>query len=278
MFKFAYNSNGLRKVSLEEALRSLAEIGYDGLELSLHESHFHPLIHPKSRIAEIRKLSEKYRLALTNLHCGYRYLLSTIDNEPSFISVDKQDRNKRIEFTKKVIDIANEIGTNLVCTASGQLKEPMSEHEATKNLIDGLNVCLDHAKENDVYLGMEPEPGMFIDTAEKAVKLWEMLKSKYFCLNLDIGHEHCAGEDVSLTINQHGSLIRLIHFEDIKDRVHKHELLGTGDIDFKEILKALRDIGFTGFISVELYAHQDDPFRVARESLGFLRRITGELR
>ena len=44
MFSLAYNANGLRDVSIEDAIKITAETGYKYIELSLHRNHIHPII------------------------------------------------------------------------------------------------------------------------------------------------------------------------------------------------------------------------------------------
>ncbi len=52
MLKFAYNTNGLRNMPLEEAIKQISNYSYDGVEISLHKQHFHPL---DINIEEVKK-------------------------------------------------------------------------------------------------------------------------------------------------------------------------------------------------------------------------------
>jgi sugar phosphate isomerase/epimerase len=52
---------------------------------------------------------------------------------------------------------------------------------------------------------------------------------------------------------------------------------GTGKYDFALALKALRDAGYAGWISLEVFNFQPSGLTIARESMAHLRRIEHDL-
>ena len=56
MFTFAYNTNGLRKMPFSQAVKRLAQIGYEGIEISLQSEHFTCQDVSLSDLAAIKKL------------------------------------------------------------------------------------------------------------------------------------------------------------------------------------------------------------------------------
>lgn len=271
-FKIAYNLNGFRKSPLKQSIEDIARLGYDGVELSIDEAHFHPHIHNKKDIKTIKEIISSCAIKLTNLHTGAENVLSDVAFEPSFITPNAEGRAKRMNFSKDVIDLAVELGTDIVCVASGFRLPDLTEEEAWEFLFQNLGECVDYGKERGVLIALEPEPGMLIETSTGVLKAINGIKSGQLVANLDVGHVFCANESIResiLLLNKH---IKHIHIEDIKKRKHYHEIPGTGDINFDEIFDSLKEIDYGRFVSVELYTYADTPYYAAEQSMKYLGR------
>ncbi len=97
-------------------------------------------------------------------------------------------------------------------------------------------------------------------------------------LNFDVGHFFCVGDDVPETIKRLAPFIRHFHLEDIAaTRVHHHLIPGEGAIDFPAAFRAMRSIGYDGWITVELYPYVDDPDAAASAALGRVRAMLDDL-
>jgi fructoselysine 3-epimerase len=58
--------------------------------------------------------------------------------------------------------------------------------------------------------------------------------------------------------------------------VHNHLIPGRGEIDFRPVFAAMDDIGYDGFVTVELYPYQDCPVQAAKEAYHYLCSIMEE--
>ena len=68
--------------------------------------------------------------------------------------------------------------------------------------------------------------------------------------------------------------IHHFHLEDIAaTREHHHLLPGKGAINFSNVLKAIEDIEYDGFITIELYPYEDQPIEAARQALSYLQAV-----
>ena len=101
---------------------------------------------------------------------------------------------------------------------------------------------------------------------------WERLRDAVslpdFGLTLDVGHVPCT-EPISAgdAIRKYGDALRTVHLDDSTNGVHEHLQIGDGSLDWPDIMRALRDVGFAGIASVELSRHSHAAPEAARIAL-----------
>jgi sugar phosphate isomerase/epimerase len=98
---------------------------------------------------------------------------------------------------------------------------------------------------------------MLIETTSQAIALIKEVDSPNLRLNLDIGHVQCCEDNLLDSIAQAIPYTRHAHVEDIKGKIHHHEIPGEGDIDFRSVFQTLKESGYQHYLSVELYHHAD---------------------
>ena len=119
-----------------------------------------------------------------------------------------------------------------------------------------------------VRLAFEPEPGMFIDTMARFAELHARVDHPSFGLTLDVGHLHCLGEPIAPTIERWKRVLWNVHIEDMRRGVHEHLMFGDGEMNFSEVIGALRSTGYAGGVFVELSRHSHDAVEAAQEVIG----------
>jgi len=252
---FSYNSNGLRSLPVVEAVKAVADAGYDGVELSLHEAHLHPFAVDAKIIEDLKKIFEQKGIQPVCLATGANNLLSPLSFEPSLISLGREERKARIALIRKSIEIAKLLSIPVVNFASGIRRDEVTKDAAWDYLVEGINECL--AGIGEEILVIEPEPDFFISTTTEAIKLLKQFDSPNLQLNLDVGHVYCCESDYLEAIRLAIPYTRHIHIEDIKNKIHHHEIPGEGDIDLRSVLVMLKEYNYAHYISVELYHHSD---------------------
>ncbi len=92
-----------------------------------------------------------------------------------------------------------------------------------------------------------------------------------FGLTIDVGHLHCLGEvPIADQLRRWRERLWNVHIEDMRRGVHDHLLFGEGEIDFGEVMGALKEIDYAGGVHVELSRHSHDAVETARRALAFL--------
>lgn len=273
--EFAFSTNAFKKFSLADTINILSEIGYTGVEILCDIPHAYPKIQSDSDISEIKQLLSKLRISISNLNAFTLFAIGDT-HHPSWIEKDPGYRKLRIEHTLDCIKLAHKLGVNNISTEPGGpvMNHGLTESELLKIFVDGIHQILETAEEENVTVLVEPEPGLLIENSQQFVRFIKNFDAESIGLNLDIGHFFCVGEDPSQVINKLSEYVRHVHLEDISaDRTHNHLILGEGAINIDSALRSLKDIGYEGFVTVELYPYQECPAYAAREAMKFIKSL-----
>jgi sugar phosphate isomerase/epimerase len=115
---------------------------------------------------------------------------------------------------------------------------------------------------------------MLVESFHDFEMLAEAVNSPRFGLTIDIGHVQCVERGAIADHVRHWSrALKNVHIEDMRRGVHEHLRFGEGEIDFPPVMAALREIGYTGCVNVELSRHSHMAPEVLRESFEFLSRL-----
>jgi sugar phosphate isomerase/epimerase len=134
-----------------------------------------------------------------------------------------------------------------------------------------LQIVEEHAAQQNVVIGFEPEPGMLVDTMAHFAELLKHVDSPELKLTLDVGHLHCLGETpIADVIHQWHERLVNVHIEDMCAGMHEHLMFGEGEIDFPPVIAALADVGYDGPLNVELSRHSHMGPTAAKQALEFL--------
>ena len=276
----AYNTNGLAHHSLLDAIELLADIGYQGISITLDHTALNPFDEKlDSQLESVAAALAKHRLRCV-IETGARYLLDPrTKHEPTLVTADPAARARRIDFLCRSIDIAAQLNADCVSLWSGIVRDGAGQAESYARLAEGLAPVLTHANEKEVDLAFEPEPGMLVDTLTAYDRLLavlgdEKIDTTRLRLTIDIGHLHCQGETpISAKIQQYSARLANVHIEDMRSGIHEHLMFGEGEIDFPPVIAALRQIRYDGLLSVELSRHSHDGPAAARRSFEFLKPL-----
>jgi sugar phosphate isomerase/epimerase len=287
----AYNTNGLAHHDLLEAIRLLADIGYQGVAITLDHAALNPYNDRTARQLEQVALALDARNLRCVIETGARFLLDPrTKHEPTLVTADSAGRTRRIDFLCRAIDIAAKLKADCVSLWSGRpgtrqdcvpgaRHDGAEERDAFSRLVAGLAEVLDYAEQKNVVLAFEPEPGMLVDTLARYADLLDELTAERVAtsrlrLTIDVGHLHCQGETpIGDHIRQWRERLANVHIEDMRTGIHEHLMFGEGQIDFPPVIASVAEIGYSGLVSVELSRHSHEGASAARHAYNFLRPL-----
>ncbi|MFE9763906.1 sugar phosphate isomerase/epimerase family protein [Streptomyces sp. NPDC005808] len=271
--KFGYGTNGLADLRLDDALALLADLGYDGVGLTLDHMHLDPLA-PElaTRAAKVARRLDALGLTVT-VETGARYVLDPRRKHgPSLLDPDPEDRARRVDLLTRAVRVAADLGAHAVHCFSGVTPAGTDEDTAWKRLTEALAPVLDAATRAGVPLAVEPEPGHLLSSLADFHHLRRALGDPAALgLTLDIGHCQCL-EPLSPAdcVRAAAPWLRHVQIEDMRRGVHEHLPFGDGEIDFPPVLEALAATGYRALTVVELPRHSHAGPYHAEQSLPFL--------
>ena len=155
-------------------------------------------------------------------------------------------------------------GVERVITFSG-FRRGISDDEGIKNMVAGLKVLVPLAEEKKVTLciemlnsrvdiQMKGHPDYFCDSIERTIEIIRQIGSPRVKLLFDIYHVQIMHGDVIARIRQHREWIAHVHTAGNPGR---NEIDDTQEINYPPIMKALIEIGYTGFVGQEFIPTRD---------------------
>ncbi|MGA5468038.1 sugar phosphate isomerase/epimerase family protein [Streptomyces arboris] len=269
-----YGTNGLTDLRLDDALGLLADLGYDGVGLTLDHMHLDPLAPDLvERTRQVARRLTSLGLRVT-VETGARYVLDPRRKHgPSLLDPDPDARAARTALLVRAVDVAAELGAHAVHCFSGITPPDTSTDTAWKRLTDALTPVLEAADRSGIPLAIEPEPGHLLATLADFHHLRALLGDPApLGLTLDIGHCQCLEEASPVSCVQDSApWLRHVQIEDMRRGVHEHLPFGDGEIDFPPVLAALAAADYQGLTVVELPRHSHAGPELARTSIAFLR-------
>lgn len=239
------------------ALANAQKLGLEGIQVYATRGEFNPENLTKSQRKEFLDLVKSHGLKVSAL-CG--------DLGMGFGNAKLNP--ELIDKSKRILELAKELETNIVTTHIGVVPED-ENHPRYEVMHKACLELSEYADSLDAHFAIETGP-------ERAITLknfLDKLNSKGVAVNMDpanfvmvtgddpvqavytlkdyIVHTH-AKDGIKLKDKSPEILYGVDIEEEIKASEYFKELpLGQGNVDFSNYLKALEDIGYKGFLTIE---------------------------
>jgi len=256
--KIGFRTAGFSAWDLGPSLRAIRDAGYDSVELCLEHPGSRPEMMDDVRVTRVLKMLEEIELELSSV--SYHG-----DGSPAA---------EREAKTLQAIEVARMMGAN-VLVINADAKDPANPNQLAE-FEQRLRRFCEAAEQHKIDLALEPEPNLLIESSADLEALAARIGSPRVKMNIDVGHAFITDPDVVQTIRRMGNMIVHTHIEDIAGKVHKHLLPGQGDIDLKAVFAALREAGFTGSLTIDLFNLGDKPDEMARAAYDALRKMMND--
>jgi sugar phosphate isomerase/epimerase len=251
----------------ERICRFVAGLGYQGLEIAPFTLARAIEELSASRRRELRRQAEDCGLTLLGLH----WLLAKTEGL-HVTAADAAVRQRTADYLVALAHCCADLGGDILVfgsPAQRRLPAGASRAQAVDYALDTFRRAQKGIADSGVKLCLEPlAPAEtdFINTCAEAVEILDALAHPNFLLHLDVKAMSAEDTPIPDLIRRYAGRTGHFHANDANRRGP-----GFGRIDFVPILRALRDSGYTGWISVEVFDYSPDAETIARESLRYLR-------
>ncbi|THF84279.1 xylose isomerase [Cohnella fermenti] len=171
-----------------------------------------------------------------------------------FISlVDESQRDDYLEGARQTIEAARILGVKSVISQTGNVLDGVPRDTQRANMVETLKRCAPLFEEAGIVLEVEPLNGLvdhmghFLQRSDESVDVIDQVGSPNVKLVFDVYHQQITEGNV--TRNAVGYLDRINHYH-IADNPGRKQP-GTGELNYVNILRAIKDTGFSGFIGLE---------------------------
>lgn len=266
--KFAICNETYGARPLAEICDHVAACGYDGLEIAPFTLRDDPSQFTEREAAVIGTSVRAAGLDVVGLH----WLLV----KPEGLHLTTPDdavRRHTVAFVSHLVRICAALGGRVMVWGSPrqrQINEGESYDDAWCRARDVLRDVAEIALPLGVVVALEPlgaSETNFLTSAAEAIRLIDAVGHPACRLTLDVKAMSAESLPAPEIIRSSRGYLSHFHANDANRRGP-----GFGDVDFQPIAKALGDIEYDGFVSVEVFDYTPDPETIAVQSLSYLRR------
>ena len=242
------------------AARAAAELGFEGMELSIKGPE-------ELSERELGILLNHYGLELAAIASGRIYL----DEKATLSDPEPEARLRVVERLTRLIDLAATFGAPVIvglleadCLIEGD------RSKTTQALVTSMQQVAEHACRRGIDVLLEAinrYETPLLNTAAQAIDVVHRVGSPNVKVLLDVFHMNIEELSIAEAIRSAGDRLGHLHVAD-SNRLAP----GMGHVDFAEIAAALGDIGYQGWVSGE-HLPLPDSFAAAKQTRSFMLKL-----
>ncbi|CAM03925.1 myo-inositol catabolism protein IolH [Saccharopolyspora erythraea NRRL 2338] len=285
--KIALDPFMLRKLPIREMVRTVADIGYEYIELSPREEFMPFFLHPRAdddRVAEFRSALRETGVQVASVLPLYRWS-----------GPDETERQAAVRYWRRMIEVTAELGCRQMNSEFNGRPERATESEAA--FWRSMEELLPVFEREGIALNLEAHPDDFCEVNTPAVDLVRAINKPW------VNYLYCAphtfhlsgddtGADIPAMLRYSGDKLQHVHIADSFNhkgssglryilnppgtpaRIHQHLDIGQGEVDWDAFFGTLREMNFDGIATACVFAWEE---RAVDSSKFMLERITKEL-
>jgi len=253
------------KWEFEQFLKEVSDLGYEAVEnFAFITKYF------DNNADEVSKLLKKYNLEMANLYLHY-------SDDPE---TDYQNAVRYVDFMKKIG--ATYLNLQAVMWKETPNVRPTDE-KAILEYAKLSNRIGELCKEHGIIPCFHPHANTAIFKEDQIDLYLANTDPELVSLCLDTAHTDLAGMDCVAAFDKYADRIAYVHLKDVDPDVsvspewpmNRFCPLGFGTLDFKGVVKVLKNHGYDGVLCVELDKPPVCNYKAAMDSRNYIHNVLG---
>ncbi|MBM3830143.1 MAG: sugar phosphate isomerase/epimerase [Verrucomicrobia bacterium] len=253
---------------IEDTFAYAAKAGYDGVEIAPFTLCNYVTEISAAERARIRDMAARAGIAISGLH----WVL--VKAEGMYLtSPETAVRGKTARYFCDLVDCCADFGGKIIVVGSPKQRNVMpgvTLEQAWTWATDVFRDAVKRAEDRGVTICFEPlapTETNFINTAADGLKFTQPLRSPNFKIILDVKAMSSEAKPIPQIIRESRGGFAYFHANDANLKGP-----GFGNVDFKPIAAALKEVGYDGYVSVEVFNFEEGPEVIATKSIEYLKR------
>ena len=267
--KFAICNEIFKGWKIEEAMGYAAKAGYDAIEIAPFTMAQYVTEVSAGERQKIREAASRQGIAVSGIH----WVL--VEAEGMHLThPDRAVRERTAKYFSDLVDFCADLGGRIVVVGSPKqrnIMEGVSPDLAWEWATAIFREPVMKAERRGVTICFEPlapTETNFINTAAEAIRFVQQLRTPHFKIILDVKAMCSESKPIPQIIRESWPHFAYFH---ANDRNLKGP--GFGDVDFKPIAAALREVGYKDYVSVEVFKFEEGAEVIASQSIDYLKRV-----
>lgn len=265
--KYAICNETFEGTSHREGLELAKKLGYSGVELAPFTLGLDAREISNQTRRDYRSMVEDLGMSIIGLH----WLLAKT-NGFHLTTDDRSVRNQTADYFKSLIELCSDLGGNVMVLGSPlqrNFSPPMTHDQAMANAVEVIKQLTGQLETAKVRLAIEPLgplEGNFLNHASQARTMIKAIDSPNVRLHLDVKAMSTEGRPIEQIVRENADWVIHFHAND-PNKLGP----GMGDVDQAPIFKALKDIDYNGWVSVEVFDYSPGVERILTQSMDTMR-------
>lgn len=254
---------------LDDTFAFAKKAGYDAVEIAPFTiAKYVTEISPAER-TRIRDSAARAGIEISGIH----WVLVQADGM-YLTSPEMETRERTAQYFSDLVDFCADIGGTRIIVGSPKqrnLLDGVSYERAWQLAAETFNQSVKRSEERGVVICFEPLAASetnFVNTAAEAIRFAKQFASPAMSVILDVKAMSSEATPIPQIIRESAGQFAYFHANDPNLKGP-----GFGDMDFFPIAAALREVGYDGFVSVEVFKFDEGPEIIATKSIEYLRKV-----